>query len=63
MKITIEVECDQLGELTSHLSVLIKGIKKYVKKNKLTADADVPGDLELYDDNCYGTHELKVSEE
>lgn len=61
MRVLIEVNCETIGELTTHLHVMFKEVKAECKKQKLNPDKDeFPIDTELEDDNCYGSHELKI---
>ena len=63
MKVLIEINCDSISELTSHLNEMFKQCKQLCKKSKLDPFNDeFPVDTILEDDNCYGSHELKVVE-
>lgn len=63
MRISIEIECDTIQELKSHLSVLNAQITKYVKTNKLDKHHDeLSSSVVIEDDNCYGCHILQVTE-
>lgn len=63
MKVTIEIECDTIAELRSHLSVMRMNVLKETKRKKLDRYHDeLPKDTELRDDNCYGCHVLHVTE-
>lgn len=61
MKITIEVQCETVHELETHLRVLRTQIKKAQRAYKLNPDTDeLPPKLVLEDNNCYGWHRLLV---
>lgn len=61
MRILIEINCESIGELGSHLNEMFKQVKKECKKQKLDAYNDeFPEGTILEDDNCYGSHELKI---
>lgn len=63
MNILIEIECETLAELIGHLKVLQRQVKKQSQINKSDPQKDdFPIGTQLYDDNCYGTHELNVIE-
>lgn len=50
MKVTIEIYCDDKGELLQH----IKSIRSEIKK---LSESDFDSDLiEINDCNCYGSH-------
>ena len=64
MKIKIEIDCETISDLYSHLSELRRQIKKETKKRKLDPLRDEFGsDVNLYDDNCYGTHDVYIKPE
>ena len=60
MRVLIEINCDRIDELAAHLTCMRDQVKKEAKKLKLEKDDEFPIDTELEDNNCYGTHELKV---
>lgn len=60
MRISIEIECDTIGEIQAHLTCLRDQVKKEMKKQKLMLDDELPLDIELEDSNCYGEHILRV---
>lgn len=63
MNILIEIECETIADLHAHLKELCKQIRKQAKINKSDPqNDDFPVGTQLYDDNCYGTHELNVIE-
>lgn len=63
MNILIEIECETIADLHTHLTVLCKQIRKQAKINKADPKVDdFAVGTQLYDDNCYGTHELNVIE-
>lgn len=64
MNITIKIECDNISELTAHLDVLKKQVKKEAKRLGLHPIHDelmYGSGKYLYDNNCYGTHEVKIT--
>lgn len=61
MRAIMEIECESVGELTTHLYEAIKQIKKQSRKQKLDPSHDeFPVDTVFEDDNCYGSHQLKI---
>lgn len=64
MNIIINIECETVSDFYSHLSELRRQIKKEAKKLKLNPASDeFPDNVTLYDDNCYGTHIVTISNE
>lgn len=49
-----------INKMQNHLDELQRQIMKYTRENKLLLGDYLPLDTELYDDNCYGTHKLRV---
>lgn len=63
MNILIEIECDTIADLHTHLTELCKQIRKQTKVNKSDPKKDdFPVGTHFEDDNCYGTHELNIIE-
>lgn len=63
MKIKIKIECETISEFHSHLTELAKQVKRSAKKQKLNPlkDEFSPEDSDsLCDDNCYGSHDVKI---
>jgi hypothetical protein len=61
MEILITIECETISDFYSHLSELRRQIKKETRKRKLNPLHDeFPADVDLYDDNCYGTHDVEI---
>lgn len=63
MEITIKIDCESISEFYAHLGMLRKQIKKTANKHKLglISDEFEPHHAkELYDDNCYGSHKVKI---
>jgi hypothetical protein len=60
MKAKIEIECETIGELTSHLYEAIRQIKKEAKKRKLEHSDEFEVSIVLEDDNCYGSHDIEI---
>jgi hypothetical protein len=60
MKIRVDIECESISDFYSHLSELRRQIKKETKRLKLTPEDEFTNDVDLYDDNCYGTHDVEV---
>jgi len=61
MRILIEIDCDTVNEITSHLKHLREQIKKEAAKKKLDIFSDeFEIGTELEDANCYGEHTLTV---
>lgn len=54
-KVLITINCETEEEILTHLSVIRKEVKKIAKKG-------IPNglDVEFNDDNCYGTHEVRI---
>lgn len=60
----IQIECETIGELYTHLTVLKKQIKKKAKKEKLNPAKEAFKENDsIIDDNCYGYHSLTVYED
>ena len=57
-KVSIEINCETEEEILSHLSVIRREVKKIAKKG-------IPDglDVQFDDNNCYGTHEVKIEPE
>lgn len=63
MNIMIEIECETIADLVAHLRVLENNIIKQSNiNNQNMRREDFAIGTKLYDDNCYGTHELSVIE-
>lgn len=58
----IEIQCDTIAELQQHLEVLQRQIMKQTRVNRQLINDDFAVGTKIYDDNCYGTHELNVIE-
>lgn len=64
MNITVTISCDTISDFYSHLSELRRQIKRQTKKLKLDPLKDeFPATVDLYDDNCYGTHTVEIEDE
>lgn len=57
-KVSITIECETEKEIIAHLTAIRKEAKKHLKVNK----GGIPDGLDLIwdDNNCYGTHEVKI---
>jgi hypothetical protein len=58
MKIKIEINCEDDDEVLTHLTVIRAALKKRFKR-------DPEGNNDSYsftDNNCYGTHNVEVTE-
>ncbi len=65
MNIQINIDCETIGELYSHLTMLRSQIKKEATRLKLNPNDDefTPEmKLDLDDANCYGEHEVLILE-
>jgi hypothetical protein len=60
MKAAINIECETIGELTSHLYEIIRQIKKGAKVRMLNASDEFPKKISFTDDNCYGEHYVTI---
>lgn len=63
MKVNVKIECETISELHTHLIELAKQVKKSARKQKLNPlrDEFAPEDADsLCDDNCYGSHAVKI---
>jgi len=66
MKITIEIDCETIGDFATHLGVLRDAL--LINSSKMGVD---PNDEEmpealidlLDDNNCYGSHTVQVEED
>lgn len=64
MRIIVEIECETITEFHSHLTVLKTQIRKQSHKLKLNPLTDAfPIKVDLYDDNCYGTHDVIIKQD
>lgn len=64
MKAIMEIDCETVGELVTHLRVAATQVKKEVKKWKLNPDDQLTMEVTvLEDNNCYGTHKLTITQE
>lgn len=54
-KVSITIECETENEIIAHLTAIRKEVKSRTRKG-------IPGgiDLQWDDNNCYGTHEVKI---
>lgn len=57
MKVSIEIECDDVGELLAHLGVIENTIQIRSRGNK---DYDFEVGTQFSDNNCYGSHEVTI---
>ncbi len=63
MNILIEIECETIADLHTHLKVLQGQIRKQATINKQDPQKDdFAIGTSLYDDNCYGAHQMDVIE-
>jgi hypothetical protein len=63
MNILIEIECETIADLHTHLKVLQEQIIKQTEVNRQDPQKDdFAIGTSLYDDNCYGTHKMDVIE-
>lgn len=63
MKVTITIECTEFDEVSSHLSVIRKQLKKEFKKIENQDDQTYPfKTFTVVDDNCYGYHKATVKD-
>lgn len=64
MKIKIEIDCDTIGELVSHMYEIIRQVKKESRIFKLDPKNDTFEKKVILDDNnCYGTHKVTIKPE
>ncbi len=62
MNITIEIDCETIQELGQHLSALRDQITSKARRNKLDIYKDeFTNGKGLSDNNCYGTHKVKIT--
>lgn len=64
MNVKIEIQCDTARELLAHLHMLQVQIQDEVKRlnlNEATEELPLEAAEQLYDDNCYGTHQVEIS--
>ncbi len=60
MRVKIEIDCDTIGALTTHLSVIRSEVKKRAREMKLNPMEDELPKSKWQDDNCYGEHIVSV---
>lgn len=64
MIIEIKIECDTILEFKGHIMHIFETICMEIGKRGLNEYEDeVPKDLDLSDNNCYGTHEVVIMED
>lgn len=66
MNITVKIECESIADFIAHLDELQKQVKHHAKKLKLDInndEFDVSVADNLYDNNCYGIHEVTMFKE
>lgn len=56
MKIEINIDCEDEGELLSHLSVIRTEVKRAIRKK----DGYINVPVTIEDENCYGTHTVNI---
>lgn len=56
-KVSITIYCETEHEIFAHLSVIREEMKKHINLKKGIPDGF---DLQWDDENCYGTHEVKI---
>lgn len=59
-KVFIEIECEESNEIIQHLNKIKSDLTKEIKKKTSISDEDRLPLVDLYDNNCYGTHEVKI---
>jgi hypothetical protein len=63
MNVLIEIECETIVDLHTHLQALQKQIRKQCRVNKSNPKEDeFPVGTQLEGDNCYGYHTMDVIE-
>ncbi len=62
MIIKIEIECDSIMEFFQHMRVIRVEARRLMTKQKLSSDKEFPP-TEWDDDNCYGRHDVVISED
>lgn len=63
MEITVKINCETISDFHAHLTELAKQVKRSAKKQKLNPlkdEFEVEDSDSLCDDNCYGTHTVKI---
>lgn len=64
MKVMIEIDCETISELHTHLNVLKKQIRQRCKKEKLNPQKDeFPNNTYFSDCNCYGEQYTHIYED
>jgi len=64
MEVTIKIDCENIHEFYAHLTELRRQIKKKTKKEFRAPLLDEFENAKgLSDNNCYGTHEVKIKPE
>lgn len=57
MKVNISIECHDVSDLKTHLSVIRQNLLAELKTQGLLLSNKT---IELFDGNCYGEHSIKV---
>lgn len=68
MRIKIDIDCDNYFQILQHLFVIKRDLKRRLRKQGIKTYDDLTNNyteksFSLYDDNCYGTHNVKVKPE
>lgn len=62
MKIKIEIDCDTISQIHSHLYVIGRDLRKHTKKFNLNpVEDEFPKRIKFDDENCYGEHIVKIT--
>lgn len=67
MKIEVTIECDTISQFQSHLLKLFEQTIIYAYKSEEVDPDEFPSvdfeeiEKELSDDNCYGSHEIRIT--
>lgn len=62
MKTTIKIECESIGELKSHLCLVLENVIIKATQIGLDNDDTFTQRHELSDNNCHGTQEVVIDE-
>lgn len=57
MKVSITIDCEDVADLKTHISVIRARLLAELKVSGLLLSNEP---LELFDGNCYGEHSIKV---
>lgn len=62
MKVNIEINCETINELLSHITAIKEEVKKNAKARQLYMPDDDFPNMKWQDNNCCGDHKVSIKE-